>query len=136
MKGRHQLPVEDHEQEAGRARLRRATGSRSGRIRLAAAAVGLSAIITGLSLAAFSSPAERAGQVGAERREQWPVDGRGTDRAVTASRFRPRQHWPGAHESRNRQDGPAGTAGTSAPDDRLEEGTRRTRVVGSDDTTG
>jgi hypothetical protein len=64
MKGRHQpskLP-EGHEPRAGWARLRRATGNRTGRIRLAAAAVCLCAIITGLSLAAFSSPAERAGQ--------------------------------------------------------------------------
>ena len=65
MTGRHQpskLPDEGHEQRAGWVRLRRATGTRSSRIRLAAAAVGLCAIMTGLSLAAFSSPAERAGQ--------------------------------------------------------------------------
>jgi hypothetical protein len=65
MRGRHhssKLPDEGHEQQAGWARLRQATGNRSGRIRLAAAAVGVCAIITGVSMAAFSSPAERAGQ--------------------------------------------------------------------------
>jgi hypothetical protein len=66
MKGRHQPSKrsdQGHEQ-AGWAGLRRVAGNRSGRILLAAAAVGLCAIITGLALAAFSSPAERAGQAG------------------------------------------------------------------------
>src|SRR5690242_4574455 len=63
MKGRHQPSKrsdEGQEQSAGWARPRRATNSRSGRIMVAAAAVGLCAIITGVALAVFSSPAGQA----------------------------------------------------------------------------
>jgi hypothetical protein len=54
-------PDEDDERPTRQTRHRQATGNRSGRILLAAGAVGLCAIATGVSLAAFSSSGGRAG---------------------------------------------------------------------------
>jgi hypothetical protein len=63
--GRHRPPESpDHRDGrlAGSARIRGATGNGSRRMLLAAAAVCLCAIATGVSLAAFSSPGGQAGQ--------------------------------------------------------------------------
>src|SRR5262249_12673877 len=54
--GRHVPPRPRDGRRAGRAWILRVTGNGSHRVRLAAAAVGLCAIVTGASLAAFSSP--------------------------------------------------------------------------------
>lgn len=62
------LPDEGNEQQARRARLRQSTGNRSGRILLAAGVVCVSAILTGVSLAVFSSPVgQTSGGVGANK---------------------------------------------------------------------
>ncbi len=64
--GRHQRskPPDDRDgQQAGWARISSATGNGSHRMLLVAAVVGLCAIATGVSLAAFSSPSGQAGHI-------------------------------------------------------------------------
>src|SRR5690349_900225 len=61
--GWHEPPGPRHGRRASRAWMPRAAGNRSRRVRLAAAAVGLCAIVTGVSLAVFSAPSGQAGRV-------------------------------------------------------------------------
>jgi hypothetical protein len=61
--GWHEPPGPRHGRRASRAWMPRAAGNRSRRVLLAAAAVGLCAIVTGVSQAAFSAPSGQAGRV-------------------------------------------------------------------------
>jgi hypothetical protein len=64
--GRHhpwKRPGDRNHQQAGRAQIPKVTPNRSRRVLLVAAAVGLGAIATGVSLAAFSSPSSQAGHI-------------------------------------------------------------------------